>query len=108
MSLGEIAKIALVDTALGMGTVFCVLILISIVIWALGVAFRKERMKAAAAPAAPEITGDKAAIPEPEDSGFELEAAIVTAAIHKFMSDQNVDTDEYIVRNIRRATWKHI
>ena len=30
MSLGEIAKVALANTALGMGTVFCVLILISI------------------------------------------------------------------------------
>ena len=107
MSLGEIAKVALADTALGMGTVFCVLILISIVIWILGVAFRKERMKAQAAQAA-----EPAAAPtpaeEPADSGFELEAAIAAAAIHKFMSDQNVDTDEYIVRNIRRATWKHM
>ena len=107
MSLGEIAKVALADTALGMGTVFCVLILISIVIWILGTVCRKDRLKAAA-PAAPELPGDKAALEEPAESGFELEAAIVTAAIHKFMSDQNVDTDEYIVRNIRRATWKHM
>ena len=36
MSLSEIIYTALVDTALGMGTVFALLILISIVIWALG------------------------------------------------------------------------
>ncbi|MBR6444482.1 MAG: OadG family protein [Firmicutes bacterium] len=106
MSLGEIAKVALTNTALGMGTVFCVLIIISIVIWILGIVCRKERLEAA--PAAPELPGDRAALEEPADSGFELEAAIVTAAIQKFMSDQNVSTDEYIVRNVRRATWKHI
>ena len=36
MSLGEIVKTALIDTALGMGTVFVILVIISIVIWALG------------------------------------------------------------------------
>ena len=42
MSIGEIAKIALIDTGLGMGTVFAVLILISIVIWLLGIICRKK------------------------------------------------------------------
>ena len=37
MSIGEICKIAGIDTILGMGTVFLILIIISIFIWLLGV-----------------------------------------------------------------------
>ena len=47
MSLQEILKLAAVDTVLGMGTVFTVLIIISLCIWALGVAFKQEEPKAA-------------------------------------------------------------
>ena len=54
MSLGQIFITALLYTLIGMGTVFCVLIFISICIWLLGKAFapKKPAVQAAAAAAA--------------------------------------------------------
>lgn len=104
MTIQEILKIAAIDTVLGMGTVFAVLIIISLCIWALGMALKQEEPKAAqaAAPAAA-----KAA--PADDADGEVVAAI-TAAISQFIKNQygeEVDEGQYIVRNIRRATWKH-
>ena len=106
MSLQEILKLAAVDTVLGMGTVFAVLIIISLCIWALGVAFKQEEPKAAAAaaaaPAAPKAQASN-------DADAEIVAAI-SAAISQFIKNQygeEVDEGQYIVRNIRRASWKH-
>ena len=50
MSLGQIFLTALLYTLIGMGTVFCVLIFISICIWLLGKAFapKKPAVQAAA------------------------------------------------------------
>ena len=75
MSLGQIFLTALLYTLIGMGTVFCVLIFISICIWLLGKAFapRKPAVQAAAA------VKDEEGVPE----------------------------EGYIVRNVRRATWRH-
>ena len=105
MSLGDILRIALADTVLGMGTVFVILIFISLCIWLLGVACRERKpaaQAAAAAAAAPAVSE------EPEGLRPEVVAAI-TAAIHEHLKAQNedVDTDEYIIRNVRRATWRH-
>ena len=105
MTIQEIMKIAAIDTVLGMGTVFAVLIIISLCIWALGMALKQEEPKAAqaAAPAAA-----KAA--PADDADGEVVAAI-TAAISQFIKNQygeEVDEGQYIVRNIRRASWKHI
>lgn len=104
MSLQEILKLAAVDTVLGMGTVFTVLIIISLCIWALGMAFKQEEPKAAAAaaPAAPKAQASN-------DADAEIVAAI-SAAISQYMRNQygeSVDEGQYIVRNIRRASWKH-
>ena len=104
MSLQEILKLAAVDTVLGMGTVFAVLIIISLCIWALGVAFKQEEPKAAAAaaPVAPKAQASN-------DADAEIVAAI-SAAISQYMRNQygeSVDEGQYIVRNIRRASWKH-
>lgn len=104
MSLQEILKLAAVDTVLGMGTVFTVLIIISLCIWALGVAFKQEEPKAAAAaaPTAPKAQASN-------DADAEIVAAI-SAAISQYMRNQygeSVDEGQYIVRNIRRASWKH-
>ena len=106
MSIGEILRIGAIDTALGMGTVFAILIFISICIWALGMAF-KPKAKAAPAPAAapePQSTADPNVI-DPEI------IAVITAAIHQHIKDEHgddaTDTDQYIVRKVRRATWKH-
>lgn len=109
MSIGEIAKIALIDTGLGMGTVFAVLILISIVIWLLGIICRKKPAADTGAEAAEEQAVPAAA--EIKDGITpELAAVIAAVAIQQYKKDQGQDTgtEEYIVRNVRRATWKHI
>ena len=101
MSLGQIFITALLYTLIGMGTVFCVLIFISICIWLLGKAFapRKPAVQAAAAAAAEPA--------EPEGIRPEVVAAIV-AAIHQQLKDEEgVEEGDYIVRNVRRATWRH-
>ena len=109
MTLQEILKLAAVDTVLGMGTVFTVLIIISLFIWAIGVAFKQEDPKKAAAPAA----AAAAAAPKAEaadDADAEIVAAI-SAAISQFIKNQygeDIDEGQYIVRNVRRASWKHI
>ena len=101
MSLGEILKIALIDTVLGMGTVFLILIFISICIWLLGVACRERK------PAAEAAAADAPAVSEePEGLRPEVVAAI-TAAIHEHLRNENEDIDEYVIRNVRRATWRH-
>ena len=102
MSLGEIIKIAAIDTALGMGTVFLILIFISICIWLMGVLCR-EKTPAAASTDAAGSAGDVS-----EGISPEL-VAVITAAVHQYIADENggADSDEYIVRNVRRATWRH-
>ena len=105
MTIQEIMKIAAIDTVLGMGTVFAVLIIISLCIWALGMALKQDEPKAAQA-AAPAAAHKAAAA---DDADGEVVAAI-TAAISQFIKNQygeEVDEGQYIVRNIRRATWKH-
>ena len=104
MTIQEIMKIAAIDTVLGMGTVFAVLIIISLCIWALGMALKQEEPKAAQA-AAP-----AAAKSAPADDAHGEVVAAITAAISQFIKNQygeEVDEGQYIVRNIRRATWKH-
>ena len=107
MTIQEILKIAAIDTVLGMGTVFAVLIIISLCIWALGMALKQEEPKAAQAAQAAAPAAAKAA--PADDADGEVVAAI-TAAISQFIKNQygeEVDEGQYIVRNIRRATWKH-
>ena len=98
MSLGQIFLTALLYTLIGMGTVFCVLIFISICIWLLGKAF---------APKKPAVQAAAAAAAEPEGIRPEVVAAIM-AAIHQQLKDEEgVPEEGYIVRNVRRATWRH-
>ncbi len=103
MSLGQIFITALLYTLIGMGTVFCVLIFISICIWLLGKAFapKKPAVEAAAAAAAAEPE-------EPEGIRPEIVAAIM-AAINQQLAEENEggEVEGYIVRNVRRATWRH-
>ena len=100
MGLGAIFKIALLYTLIGMGTVFCVLIFISICIWLLGKLFspKKPAVQAAAAAAPPE---------EPEGIRPEIVAAIVAAIHEQLKNEEGVAEEGYIVRNVRRATWRH-
>ncbi len=100
MSLGEILKTAAIDTVLGMGTVFLILIFISVCIWLMGVLCREKTPAQAAAQ-----TGDAGAA---EGSITPELAAVITAAVHQYIKDQTGDdSEEYIVRNVRRATWRH-
>ena len=104
MSLGQIFLTALLYTLIGMGTVFCVLIFISICIWLLGKAFapKKPAVQAVAAAAAEPEEPE-----EPEGIRPEVVAAIM-AAIHQQLKDEEgVPEEGYIVRNVRRATWRH-
>lgn len=115
MSIGEIIKIALVDTALGMGTVFLILIFISLCIWLLGricgAGKNVQNEGAGTAGAAAETSSVTEAAPggdEADTSDIDPEViAAITAAIHQYIRDENGDNEEYVVRNVRRATWKH-
>lgn len=103
MSLGEIIRIALIDTALGMGTVFLILIFISVCIWLMGVLCRERKPAAGPASAGTGEAGTADGEITPEL------IAVITAAIHQTIRDEggSDDGDEYIVRNVRRAKWKH-
>lgn len=107
MSFGEIVKIAGEYTALGMGIVFGILIFISVCIWLLGIACRDRK----AAPAADAVQ-TAAADPQPADDPDVIDPeiiAVITAAIHQYIKDENGDdyNEGYVVRKVRRATWKH-
>ena len=129
MSLSEIIYTALVDTALGMGTVFALLILISIVIWALGRTVGEANPKkkaqqtgsASEAVAAAVGSAESTAVGSAEKSGAitelqpsvnkdgltpELVAVIATTAINMHLREQKdaASANGYVVRNIRRST----
>ena len=52
--------------------------------------------------------GAAAAAAEPAaEEGIRPEVvAAVTAAIHQYLKDEGMD-EGYVVRNVRRATWRH-
>lgn len=110
MGLGQIFKKAGLNTLLGMGTVFAVLIFISILIWLLGyvpklfqpkeelpAAAPAAKRPAAAVPAALQPAADKA----PSDNG-EL-VAVIAAAI---AASTGTSTDSFVVRSIRKVRRK--
>lgn len=105
MSLGEIGRIAGEYTALGMGIVFSILIFISICIWLLGLVCRDRKPAPAAEPVP---AAEPQSIKDPSEIEPEI-IAVITAAIHQHMQDEYGDIagDQYIVRKVRRATWKH-
>ena len=108
-SIGENLKKAGLNTLLGMGTVFCILILISLIISLFGIfpkieAAKKAKAEAAkkaeaavTAPAAP-----VAPVAEEEDLSDDLElAAVIAAAIAAYEGSE--DASGYVVRSIRRS-----
>jgi len=111
--LGEVMKKAGMNTVMGMGTVFLVLILISIIIYFLGfIGKAGNKNKAAKMPEkAPEKErAVEAAAAEPEDltDDFEL-VAVIAAAI---AASEGVPADSLVVRSIRRKAspnqWKNV
>ena len=106
MSIGEILKVGLIDTVLGMGTVFCILIFIAFCIWLMG---RLCAPKQAAA-AAPAPQAQAAPVSTASDGLSPVLAAGITAALLQQIRDEQGEAaaEGYIVRNVRRAQWKHI
>lgn len=105
-TFGEKIEKAALNTLLGMGTVFCVLILISLIIGCFGfipkiqAKFTKAPAKSEAKPA-PAAAPVQAAAPE-EDLTDDLElVAVIAAAIAA--SEGASSTDGFVVRSIRRA-----
>lgn len=109
MPLGELFKIAIADTVMGMGTVFVVLIFIAFVIWLLGFIPKWEEKRAkkeAPAEAAAQAPQAVPAAAAAQDDG-EL-VAVITAAVMAYMESETPgSSDGYVVRNIRRAAWRH-
>ncbi len=105
MSLGQIFKKAGLNTLLGMGTVFLVLIFISILIWLLGFVPKLLQPKdttvnqaaAADTPAAPLPVVERAAVDKADDREL---AAVIAAAI---AASTGTSTDSFVVRSIRKV-----
>lgn len=101
---GEILKKAGLNTLLGMGTVFCVLIFISLIISlfkyipAIQAAFTKKPKDEAAAVAAPapKVTATKTAEAATDDAEL---IAVIAAAI---AAAEGTTTDGFVVRSIKR------
>lgn len=104
-SFGEIMAKAGLNTLLGMGTVFVVLILISLIISAFGLIpklfdKKKEPEKAST------VQADKvvAQIVETEELSDDLElVAVISAAIAAYEGAASGSTDGFVVRSIRKA-----
>ncbi|WP_277935136.1 OadG family protein [Parablautia muri] len=106
-TFGEKMEKAALNTLLGMGTVFCVLILISLIIGCFGF-IPKIQAKFTKAPAKPEVKAAPVAAPavnaavQEEDLTDDLElVAVIAAAIAA--SEGASSTDGFVVRSIRRA-----
>ena len=104
MSTGEIFRLAGLNTLLGMGTVFVVLIFISFIISLFK--YIAPKAKAAPAPAAPAPAPVQAA-PEEEEEEYEEDdqdilVAVITAALHATLSARGEDPEGFVVRSIRR------
>ena len=111
--IDEIMKKAGLNTVMGMGTVFLVLILISIIIYLLGFIGKAQKKRPAetvgvsVTPAEPPVMETLA---EPEDltDDFEL-VAVIAAAI---AASEGVPADQLVVRSIRRKAspnrWKNV
>ncbi len=103
MALKEILIKALMDTLMGMGTVFSILILISFIIYLFKVFFYNKKPQPEPAPAA--------LVPEtvPEEDDGEL-IAVITAAIAAFEAwaapvtgmPVSLADQQYVVRSIKR------
>ena len=114
-SIGENLKKAALNTLLGMGTVFCILILISLIISLFGFfpkieAAKKAKAEAKAKANAPavkaEIPAPAAVVPEVEELSDDLElVAVIAAAIAAYEGSE--DASGYIVRSIKKSKKRH-
>ena len=103
-SFGELMEKAGLNTLIGMGTVFAVLILISLIIACFGfipkiqAAFAKKE-EVPEAPAAPAVVQTAPEAPAEEEDDTEL-VAVIAAAIAAYEGSTN--TEGFVVRSIRR------
>lgn len=110
----EIMSKALLNTLMGMGSVFLILILISLVIGSFGLINKQQAKKAAAAKESQPVTTAPVAMApvetEPEDVTDDLElVAVITAAIMASMGDE-VPAEGLVVRSIKKrnaSKWKN-
>ena len=108
--MGELMLNAALNTLMGMGTVFIILILISLLIGCfkfipqIQEKFSKKNKQPAAAPAAPVVA---APVEEEEETSDEELIAVIAAAIAA--SEGSTSTDGFVVRSIRRrsGSWKN-
>ena len=104
-SFGELMTNAALNTVLGMGTVFVVLILICLIIYCfvfipkIQAAFSGKKEETPASPAAPAFPVPAAAEEDLTDD-YELVAVIAAAIV---ASEGAATTDGFVVRSIRRA-----
>lgn len=107
-SIGELMSRAAMDTLMGMGTVFSVLILISLVIWALGgipklqekLSKKNKAEKKSIQEAAVDNTVAQIIEKEEQQSDDCELAAVIAAAIAAY--EGSVSTDGFVVRSIRK------
>ena len=107
LSMGEIVKKAAMNTVIGMGTVFIVLIFMSFVISLFGFIPKLAKKKEAPKEEEKKINVPVAATPVEEDLTDDLElAAVITAAI---VAAEGTSADGVVIRSIKRADnakWK--
>lgn len=103
-SIGEILQKAGLNTVLGMGTTFAVLIFLSFIIWllkfipALEKKFRKTPETAAIA-AEPAAASAPAPVAEPDEADDTELAAVIAAAV---AASEGTSPDGFVVRSIKR------
>ena len=103
MALGEIFRVALIDTILGMGTVFVVLIFISLIIFCFGPVSKKiesftnkGKKEEDTVPAKVEVTP----VEEEEVADDGELIAVIAAAI---AAAEGTSTDGFVVRSIKKS-----
>ncbi len=95
-TLAETMVKAAMNTAMGMGTVFVMLIIISLIIYAFGLIGRLQNKKEAPAPAA--APAPVAAPVAAQTDDYEL-VAVIAAAV---AAASGTSTDDFVVRSIKR------
>lgn len=102
-TFGEKINNAAMNTLIGMGTVFAILILLSLIIGCFGIFPKLEaKRKAKAAKALSEDVAEPVATATEEVMNDTEIVAVISAAIAAYESTNDGNTDGYVVRSIKR------